>query len=550
MVLSGSEWYTGYMDASLLAKATPEELAALENALLGEVGLMSPADWAAVCEPEVFLEPPHVRLLSDHIRKLVDGELLKPHAEGCGSLSEDSEASCPGFPRCEGGMPFKRLLVTMPPRHGKSEMISRYTPAWFISRNPKNKVILASYEAEFAAEWGGKVRDLLLEHGKTFNVHLNPMTKARDSWRTQNGGGMQTAGSKGAITGKGAHLFIIDDPFKNDEEANSETIRNKVWGMYQSTAFTRLEPNACIILVHTRWHEDDLAGRCLRDQADQWIHIDFPAVAEEEDVLGRVPGQPLWPYRYDADALQVIREAVGSYVWNALYQQRPYIEGGGILKPDACQRFTIKGPNFITGDGYRIVPRSNTWRFITIDTAGTSKNYSDFSVAAVFDVTPDKEALLVHIDRRKIDSAAQIGWLQGLFDEWRPRFVGIENKTFGTTLIQTALRLGLRVQALKADTDKVTRAYGLSPFMENGKFQLPHAAPWLADLEHEMASFPYGTHDDQVDAVSYAARVLQDHTVAERHKPKKPDQTPIQRHLDQVFKKKKRKPQHPILGSF
>lgn len=517
------------MDPALLAQATPEELEALEQALAAEVALLSPADFAAVIEPKYFLEPPHVSILSDCIRKLTDKELLK-----------------------EDGTPYRRLLVTMPPRHGKSEMISRYTPAWFITRNPRNRVILVSYEAEFAAEWGGKVRDIMSEHGKDFGVHLNPLTKARDKWFTQNGGGMQTAGSKGAITGKGADLFIIDDPFKNDEEANSETIREKVSGMFQSTAFTRLEPGACIILVHTRWHEDDLAGRQLRDQPEEWFHLDFPAICETEgtDVLGRSPGDPLWPARYDVDALQTIKEAVGSYVWNALYQQRPFIEGGGILQPDKFQRFTERDGIYLTGNGQKYHSRAKTWRFITVDTAGTAKTYSDYTVACVFDVTPDKEALLIDVQRLKIDSSEQFRWLKGLYDVYDPRFIGIEDRTYGTTLLQTALRSGMRVRALKADTDKVTRAYGMTPFIEMGRMQLPFAAPWLADLEHELAAFPYGTHDDMVDALAYAAVVLRDTQSAERQPRVKVEKSPIQRHLDQIFNKKKQKQHHPVLGNF
>ena len=360
------------MDASLLSQATPEEIEALEAALCQEVAVLSPADFAQVVEPDRFLCPPHVQFLSDKIQMLVDGQLLK-----------------------EDGTPYRRLLITMPPRHGKSELTSRYTPAWFINRNPRNRVILASYEADFAAEWGGKVRDLLQEHSQMLNIHLNPTTKARDSWRTQAGGGMQTAGGKGAITGKGADMFVIDDPFKNDEEANSETIRDKVFGMFQSTAFTRLEPGACVIIIQTRWHEDDLAGRVLRDQSDEWYHVDCPAVAKENDQIDRPLGAPLWPERYDLEALDVIKKAVGSYVWNSLYQQNPFIEGGGILKPGEIQRFSQRDDTYLTGNGSKFVSKSKCWRFITIDTAGTAKNYSDYTVAGVFDVTPDREGLLI-----------------------------------------------------------------------------------------------------------------------------------------------------------
>jgi predicted phage terminase large subunit-like protein len=513
----------------VLAQATPAELEALEHALFQEVAALSPADFATVVHPDYFQCPPHVQLISDKITQLVDGRLLK-----------------------DDGTPYKRLLITMPPRHGKSELTSKYTPAWFVNRNPKNRVILASYEANFAAEWGGKVRDLLQEANSIgLECHLNPTTKARDSWRTQAGGGMQTAGGQGAITGKGANLFIIDDPFKNDEEANSETIREKVWGMYQSTAFTRLEPGGCVILIQTRWHEDDLAGRVLRDQADEWFHLDCPAIAVEDrhDLTGRAPGEALWPERYSVDDLETIRLAVGSYVWNSLYQQNPFIEGGGILKPGEIQRFAERDGVYMVGNGAKYVSKSKCWRFITIDTAGTAKNYSDYNVAAVFDVTPDREGLLVALERSKFESSEHLKWLRGLFDRYDPRFIGIENKSFGTTLIQNALRAGLRVQKLSADTDKVTRAYGASPFVETGRLQLPYASSWLAEFEHEMSAFPYGTHDDQVDAFSYGAVVLNQYTRPDA-RPPKAEPTREERVARKLRKREKGKAKHPMLGTW
>lgn len=194
--------------------------------------------------------------------------------------------------------------------------------------------------------------------------------------------------------------------------------------------------------------------------------------------------------------------------------------------------------------------RNSCWRFVTVDTAGTAKTYSDYTVAAVFDVTPDKEALLIDVQRLKIDSSEQFRWLKALYDVYNPRFIGIEDRTYGTTLLQTALRSGMRVRALKADTDKVTRAYGMTPFIENGRLQLPFTAPWLADLEHELAAFPYGTHDDMVDALAYAAVVLRDTTSVDRVPRPKVEKSRIERHLDQIFNKKKQKPTHPVLGRF
>lgn len=515
-----------------LAAASNTELRTLEQELLSEVALRNPADLAATLEPDFFLCPPHIRLMSDTITKII---------------STPKRAIDP----VTGLFLPRRLLVTMPPRHGKSELLSRYTPAWFILKHPNLRVILTSYEADFAEEWGRKVRELVQTHGPLFNVQLNQATKAAKRWYTTQDGGMQTAGARGPITGKGAHLFIIDDPFKNSEEANSELIRQKVFEWYQGTVFTRLEPDANIILIQTRWHEDDLAGRILADpqESAKWHHINFPATAEEHDTLGRAPGDPLWPARYDAEDLEEIKNTVGSYVWNALYQQKPYIEGGGILRPSEFHRYTTRDEYYRIQNGQKTVNRRSCWRFITLDTAATVKTTSDYTCAAVFDVTPDREALLIDLIRVKIESAEHISFLRRLFETYDPRFIGIENRTFGTTLIQTALRQGLRVRELKADTDKVTRAYGLSPYIENGRMLLPVTASYLADLEHELQAFPYGTHDDQVDCLAYAARVLQDerHTEMRRTRPEISREEAVFRGLQ---KEKKGRKYHPTLGLF
>lgn len=219
-----------------------------------------------------------------------------------------------------------RIIIECPPRHGKSELCSVWTPSWFLHRWPRKRVILASYEADFAREWGRRVRDTFEEHnlGKT-----NEDVTAANAWNTSAGGGMRTAGLDGPITGKGADLLIIDDPVKNDEEARSPTIRERNWRWWLTTGRTRLEPGADVIVIMTRWHEDDLVGRMLRHQAEQWIELCFPALAETDDPLGREKGEPLWKGRYSKSELQKTRDVVGPYVWSALYQQRPIPEEGG-----------------------------------------------------------------------------------------------------------------------------------------------------------------------------------------------------------------------------
>ncbi|MDB5295094.1 MAG: sle1 [Phycisphaerales bacterium] len=244
-----------------------------------------------------FTLPPHIRHLG---RKLVDVALGR----------------CP------------RLVISEPPRHAKSTLASHWFPAWYLSLFPANRVMLAGYEATFAAAWGRRVRNTIEAHGRTLGVGLSADSAAADAWETTAGGGMRTAGVGGPFTGHGGNVLIVDDPIKNSEEANSQTIRDKVWDWWLSTARTRLEPGGSILIVMTRWHEDDLVGRVLGQADDHpdgvpWEVLRLPALAEANDPIGRAPGEALWPDRYDAAALAAIRRDVGDYVWDALYQQAP-----------------------------------------------------------------------------------------------------------------------------------------------------------------------------------------------------------------------------------
>jgi hypothetical protein len=190
------------------------------------------------------------------------------------------------------GRHIRRLVVAMPPRHGKSEFISKYFPAWYLCLFPEHRVILTSYEAEFAATWGRKVQDLIALHGDAVaHVAVDPATTAAARWNLAGSpGGMDTAGAGGPIVGKGADLFICDDPIKNAEEASSETRREAIWDWFCSTAYTRLEPDGVFVLVMTRWHEDDLAGRILRDAArgDPWIYVRVPALSDGPEVYAEI----------------------------------------------------------------------------------------------------------------------------------------------------------------------------------------------------------------------------------------------------------------------
>src|SRR5262245_22121675 len=232
------------------------------------------------------------------------------------------------------------LVIEAPPRHGKSELVSRYLPAWYLGLYPSRRVLLAGYGAAFARSWGRKARGLLQEHGRAaFGVEVSREERAASEWGLcSHEGGMLTAGVGGPLTGRGANLLIVDDPIKNAEQAVSQTIRDNHWDWWQSTASTRIEPGGCAIVIATRWHHDDLSGRLLRAaEAGEGMpvrRLRLPAIAEEDDPLGRAPGEALWPERWPIERLERTREEKEAVWWEAMYQQRPGL-GADNVWPDS-----------------------------------------------------------------------------------------------------------------------------------------------------------------------------------------------------------------------
>jgi predicted phage terminase large subunit-like protein len=441
--------------------------------LTGDSWLCTPADMAAHLTQGKFAIPPHLDLLSD---KLAD---MASRGNG-------------------------RLIVTMPPRHGKSNLVSRWFPVWLLACDPSRRVMLASYEANFAASWGRRTRNDMVEHYDKLGIRIAGDSAAANRWETQFGGGMVTAGAGGAITGKGADFLLIDDVLKNAEEADSIVIREKIWDWWTTTALTRLEPNASVVVVMTRWHEDDLVGRILdNSDARLWDKIDFPAIAEEADVLGRSPGDALWPERYDVAALAGIRESVGSRAWNALYQQRPSAMDGDIFRRQWFSYWTRSGEHLIVNG--RPVSLDECWCFITADLAMSTKTTADFTAIAVWLVAPMGELVLYDMVRRRMEAPAVEDELWRLYRQYKPRWVGIEKATYGMALLQKLRIDSMSVRELIPDKDKVTRASMASVMFENKRVWIPSEARWVADYESELLAFPNGSHDDMVDVTSYAA---------------------------------------------
>lgn len=415
-----------------------------------------------------------------------------------------------------------RLIVTMPPQHGKSELISRYGPAWFLGNYPDSKVLLASYGDKYAASWGRKARDLMSEYGQEiFGVRVSERTSASDLWEIAGHEGvMATGGVGGGFTGKGARLLVIDDPVKNAEEASSETIQIKHWEWWISTARTRLAHNAGVILVMTRWNENDLAGQLLAAAelagGEHWQVLNLPAFAEDaQDPLGRQEGDPLCPELHDHDELERTRKVSAGYWWAAMYQQRPMPAEGGLFKradfryyhedPDSDLYWMRRQPD---GEPDKPVGRGHVYRFVTCDPAFSEKETADYTALCLWGVTPWMDLLLLDVERVRFDVENLAAAIRRYYDLHKPTDLRVENKAYGAKVISQLVMQGLPIVPLDADSDKITRALGAVPRYEAHAVYHRVGADWLEAYERELLLFPNGRNDDQVDAYSYAALAL------------------------------------------
>lgn len=394
-----------------------------------------------------------------------------------------------------------RLLVMMPPRHGKSELVSRYTPPWWLARFPDRKVILASYEADFAASWGRRARDVMEDVGHKFHVRVRQDSHAANRWQLAGREGeMVTAGVGGPITGRGAHLLIIDDPVKNAEEAQSPTMRERAWEWWQSTALTRLEPGGACVVMMTRWHTDDLAGRILAAEPSRWHVVSLPALAEPGDPLGRKPGQPLWPDRYPAPVLAELRNAMSAYWWQALYQQSPVAREGGMFRRDWLAVVT-RAPEKAR--------RARYWDFAaTAPAKGSDPDWTvgcklaesdgDYWVEDVVRLrgTPGEVERTIHATANRDGPETTIVLEQ-------------EPGASGKSMVDYYIRslAGSTVRGWRPTGSKEVRADPVASQAEAGHVKLVEAT-WNKELLDELELFPLGVHDDQVDALSGAFHQL------------------------------------------
>lgn len=402
---------------------------------------------------------------------------------------------------------IKRLMIRCPPRHGKSEKATIRFPAWFLGRNPSKQIICASYNTTLATKFGRAVRNLVdsREFAAVFpHVKLAADSKAADMWGTAQGGSYVACGVRSSMTGHGAHLLTIDDPVKNREEADSETVRDAVREWYSSTARTRLMPGGAIVLIYTPWHEDDLGGWLLEEAehgGEQWDVVSMPAMAEDDDVLSREPGQALWPAWYDRSALKEIKSSVSPRDWAALYQCRPIPEGGNF--------FERKWFEFYDD------PPKHLRTYGASDFALGDNEEADFTVHGVVGVDANDTIYLLDLWRDKVVSDRSVDAMIDMILQYRPLTWGGEKGQIEKSLgpfIDKRMRernAYCRRVLYARPHDKVVMARSFQARMSMGKVVFPRSAPWFLDLHREMLSFPAGKHDDQVDMLALIGMMME-----------------------------------------
>lgn len=403
-----------------------------------------------------------------------------------------------------------RLLLSMPPRHGKSMIASQYLPAWFLGRNPKMEVIATSYSSSLATRFSRSVRALFRDPDFDFifpESKIDPYSQGLEHWNLEVGGGYACAGVGGGITGKGAHMLIIDDPVKSAEDAESENYLDVLWDWFTSVAYTRLAPGGGIICIQTRWVQDDLAGRLERlseeGAGDLYENVKYPAIALHDEQF-RKEGQALHPDRYPLEALVQIRQAVGPRVWRALYQQAPTHDVGSYFKREWL-RFYEQAPQLQDMTVY------TAW-----DLAIGQRQHNDWTVGMAIGLCRQGNIWVLDMVRGRWNSMDIVEEIINLYVAHKPVLNLIErgqiDMAIGPYLEKRRMErkeYGLAIKSLPVGRrDKAARARGIQGRFQQGKVYIPKAKPWTDVLVNELMSFPNGRNDDCVDVLAWLGLYL------------------------------------------
>lgn len=433
------------------------------------VRAMSPARFAEIASRGQWVMRPHLEILN---RRMIDLAARK----------------------------IRKQAAFMPPRHGKSEFRTKYFPAWYLGTRPTHRVILACNTANLADDFGEMVRDLLEEWGEPlFGVKVRQDRRAAGDWKLEQGGGMFCVGVGGALAGRGANLFLIDDPIKTPEEALNPSLLKKQADWFSAAARTRLEPDGVMALTATPWHSLDLSGRVMSGELKGWDILKIPALAEEDDVLGRAPGEALWPERYPAEALEEARDD-DPFWFEALYQCRPRPRDGTMFKAGWFDGKVVAGP-----------PPDVTGRVRFWDRAATL-GAGDWTAGVKMSAGADGLYYVEHVDRFRLEGHERNARMRQLAGADGPGCLvrgEQEPAAAGKAEVGYLSRgfAGFDVGFAVASGNKEVRAAPFASQCQAGNVRIV-AGEWNAAYIAELTGFPGGKHDDQVDASSGAFNEL------------------------------------------
>lgn len=417
-----------------------------------------------------------------------------------------------------------RQMIFVPPQEGKSTRTSCWFPLWLLAQDPTLRIAIVSYSATKAERWGRWIRRMILAHPE-LGITLMDDRKAVDSFETTAGGRILSVGVEGGITGEPVDVLIIDDPLRGRAEAESPTYRKRAWAWWESDSATRLSSRARVVLMMTRWHDDDLAGQLLRREPGEWKKLRIPAVRDERtaSVRGSDGASAFSP---DGELISVQRRAPGYflglkakrslYVWNSIYMQTPVAAEGNLfaradfrywqyMDPDPSRHDALRGAQ-LRIDGVRHFIADMT-RFITVDLAASTKTSADYTVVCVWGITGNGHLLL--LDRRRARMTEEEHWslVRPLTVRWACPDVYVEKSFISSTLVRDATQAGIRIQPVTPDKDKITRAIPAANRLRTHTVHWPDYVPWLDEWEDEIAGFPVWANDDQADNLAYAARI-------------------------------------------